>query len=328
MGMEKFVNSFDGTQIYVQVIGQGEPLVLVDGVGCDGFIWHHFIPFFREKYRLVHMHYRGHGFSAPPKDLARMRVGDYREDLRTVLDELSVEKPVLVGHSMGVQVILDFALTYPDRVAALIPVCGSYGRPLDTFHDTHLLSLALPYLHGLVERFPRRIQWLWTKANSSALAYYVASLSEVNGTLVSKEEMDGYFGHLASMDVKVFMAALRGVALHTVEPRLGEVKQPTLVVGGERDTFTPARLSHRMAEKIPGAELLMMPGGTHVAPLEIPELIHLRVDRFLSEHVAASLNTKQKNKGDASKKKASRKKPPTKTSSSAKPRRKKQASSA
>src|SRR6202012_4656449 len=94
-----------------------------------------------------------------------------------------------------------------------------------------------------------------------------------------------YFAHLAGMDPDIFIQVLHAAQAHSVEDLLVDVRAPTLVITGERDTFTPMWLSLRMQQLIPGAELLVVPGGSHVAPIEIPELILLRLDRFLPQHV-------------------------------------------
>ena len=61
-----------------------------------------------------------------------------------------------------------------------------------------------------------------------------------------------------------------------------------LVVAGEKDTWTPFSLSTSMHEAIPGSELLVLPAGTHTGPLEHPELVALRLEKFLAERVDAA----------------------------------------
>jgi pimeloyl-ACP methyl ester carboxylesterase len=106
---------------------------------------------------------------------------------------------------------------------------------------------------------------------------------------VRQSDLGPYFQHLAGMDPRVFARVATSANDHTVEERLGEVAAPTLIIAGERDTFTPVWLSRRMHTLTPGSELMVVPGGTHVAPLEIPELLHLRVERFLDERVMPTL---------------------------------------
>ena len=93
-----------------------------------------------------------------------------------------------------------------------------------------------------------------------------------------------YFRHLAQMDPLVFVRTLDSLARHTCWDHLAHVDVPTLVVAGEKDKFTPLRLSRQMAQAIPGAEFLLVPQATHTAPLEQPELVELRLERFLRTH--------------------------------------------
>jgi pimeloyl-ACP methyl ester carboxylesterase len=75
---------------------------------------------------------------------------------------------------------------------------------------------------------------------------------------------------------------LKNASEHTAYDHLPLVKVPTLIVAGTEDTFTPYWLSEEMHARIAGSELLTVPGGTHVAPIEHPELIALRLEKFLA----------------------------------------------
>lgn len=285
---ERWVRSFDDTELFVRAsgTGAGAPIVLCDGLGCDGFIWKKLKPALEGVHRVVHWHYRGHGQSKRPTDMNALGIGPLHRDLLAVLDELGIDRTILFGHSMGVQVILETALEVPERVAGIVAVCGSYGRPLDTFHDSGLLNVLFPSLRDLTRRHPRMAQRFWTAAMMSELSYQLAMHAEVDGRLLSRATFKPYFDHLAAMDVRVFVNMLDQAREHTVEHRLHEIDAPALIVAGSRDTFTPVWLSRRMAHLIRGAELLEVPCGTHVAPLEQPELIELRVMKFLRERLA------------------------------------------
>ena len=84
------------------------------------------------------------------------------------------------------------------------------------------------------------------------------------------------------MDPRLFLGMLRHASEHTAFDFLPKVDVPTLIVAGTEDTFTPYWLSEEMHDRIPGAEMLTVPGGTHAAPIEQPELITLRLEKFLA----------------------------------------------
>ena len=282
MAIEQYIPSYDGTKLFTEAYGDPDKpaLVLCDGLGCDGFVWQHFMPAFANDFYLVHFHYRGHGLSSPPAIRSAMQVSDLRADLLTVMDHYKLDSATLLGHSMGVQVILDFGVHHPERATALVPMCGSYGHPLDTFHNTDLLGKVMPYIKRFVGVSPRLAQELWSRTLTTEIAYQVAVNMEVNGKILRREEFGPYFDHLSAMDVEVFTGVVAGLGAHSVEMFLPDLKVPTLVVAGQHDTFTPAWLSERMNELLPHSELLMIPGGSHVAPIEQPELLHLRFRDF------------------------------------------------
>jgi pimeloyl-ACP methyl ester carboxylesterase len=83
---------------------------------------------------------------------------------------------------------------------------------------------------------------------------------------------------MARLDPLVFLAFLQSAAHHSAREWLPQLQIPALVVAGLRDHFTPGRLQAELVQLLPDAELLEIPGGSHTAPLELPELIELRLE--------------------------------------------------
>lgn len=278
----------DGTRLWWRAAGSGAPsVVLTDGIACAGFVWKRLEPALARSWRVIRWNYRGHGQSDPPRDPARVTVEDHARDLLAVLDAAGEGRAVLAGHSMGVQVVLEAHRQAPERVAALLLVCGSPGRVLETFHDSTLLARVFPYARALVETFPEAARWAFRHLVPTEIAYQLGSRLETNHRLVRREDLFPYLDEVAAMDPRLLARMLEAASRHDAEPHLARVDVPTLVVAGERDTWTPFWLSRRMAGEIPGAELLVLPGGTHVGPLEHPELLALRVEEFLRRHFPA-----------------------------------------
>lgn len=282
---EGFATSRDGTRIHWYTQGTGEPtIVCCDGLGCDGYAWKYVARDFATDHRVIRWHYRGHGTSETPADPSAMRIEDLCDDLLAVLDAHEAQDVVLLGHSLGVQVILEFWRRHPERVKALVPMCGSYGRPADTFHDTPALKYALPFLKRVVNRHPKAAQFAW-KVLDTDLSFHVAAKVEINGDLVKKEDFRPYLTHLSQMDVRLFLTLLDYASEHDALPFLPQIDVPTLIIAGENDQFTPAWLSNVMHARIPESELCTVPLGTHTAPIEMPELVNLRLRRFIEQRV-------------------------------------------
>jgi pimeloyl-ACP methyl ester carboxylesterase len=263
------------------------PVVFTDGIGCDGYVWKYLEPELVRERAVVHWHIRGHGRTPPPRDPDRVTIVDCAEDLVSVLDTVGVDRAVLAGHSMGVQVCLETWRRAPDRVAGLALLCGSYGNPLRTFKGSRTLEEVLPLARLGVHLVPRMVTAFWRSVLPTDFAYQLATKLEVNGALIRREDFFPYLEHIASVDVRLFVDMLAAAGRHTAREILGDIDVPTLIVAGERDSFTPLSLSEEMHRLIPGSELLVVKDGSHTTPIERPLEVNEAALRLL-ERVAAA----------------------------------------
>jgi len=280
-----FTSSADDTRLFYGVRGTGPGLVLLDGIGCDGWAWIHIQPHLALRNRVVHTHYRGHGRSGPVRDLATATIPVLVEDLLRVLDATGIARAVLVAHSMGTQVALEFYRKYPDRVRALALVCGTAGKITHTFHGNDLLHRALPALIEKVRRYEPIARAIWGRLPPT-LSYRIARLlREIDGGSLRPEDFKLYVEHLSDIDLDLYLTMLKAAGDHSAEDLLPQIRVPTLVISAERDTFTPKDIVKDVASQIPGAIYRELSGASHAAPTEQPQQINEHLDAFLS-HLA------------------------------------------
>jgi pimeloyl-ACP methyl ester carboxylesterase len=110
-------------------------------------------------------------------------------------------------------------------------------------------------------------------------------MGEVDPEKLQPEDLLPYLTHVTHVDVPMFLRMLQAAGAHSAEDMLGQIDVPTLVVAGGRDTFTPPALAEAMAKAIPGADLFVVERGSHVAPIEQPDVINARIRTFLEERV-------------------------------------------
>lgn len=280
---EVFVEAADGTRLFVETGGTGTPtIILIDGIGCDGFAWRYLQPRLATRHKTVHWHFRGHGRSGPPTDRDRLSIEDLVQDLHDVCDRLEIENAVLAAHSMGVQVALEYYRQHPERVAGLVLMCGTFGRVTTTFHGTDLLDQVLPSLIRGARSFPGLARAIWGRV-PAAIAFRVACAGrELDAERIQEEDFQRYWEHAALMDPNVFLRMLQLAGQHDARGFLAEVRTPTLVVAAENDTFTPMTLAEEMVAAIPNAELEVVPDASHAAPVEQPDRIAERIEEFVS----------------------------------------------
>jgi pimeloyl-ACP methyl ester carboxylesterase len=244
----------NGTRLAYEVAGAGPPVVLVHGLALDRRMWDDQVESFAAQHRVVRYDLRGFGASADP------RVGEeysHADDLRALLTHLGIRRGALVGLSLGGWVVLEFALTYPELVTALVlvnAVVRQYSFPHGWAANLQLVN-QVARTSGL-----REAKELW-------LADPIFERSR---------EIPGVATRLRRM-----VADYRGWQfLHdnphtTMQPpalaRLTEVAVPTLVIVGERDHADFRGMARLLAAQIPLAELVTIPGAGHMGNMDAPD---------------------------------------------------------
>ncbi len=192
---------------------------------------------------------------------------------------------VLFGHSMGCQVALEACRLFPDKIRGLVLICGSFGKVTATFKNTPILDLILPKLVDTVIKHEDIARALWTRIPPEMALKIALRAGEIDPEKIRAEDILPYLKHMTHVDLPMFLKMLRAAGEHSAEDFLPHVNVPTLVVAGEKDSFTPAFLAEAMAKSIPNAELLMLERGTHVASIEQHDRVDAKICEFLRTRV-------------------------------------------
>lgn len=276
----------DGAILSWRADGDG-PVALIasNGIGVSTFFWRRIAAHFAatSAYTFVTWDYRGHGRSPVPANAEHLTVAGCARDLWTVAGAARVERAVLLGHSMGTQVILEAYRQHAGRVRALVPMLGAAGRVFSSFLGGARLTPLLTRIIDLGAANAKLAeQLLRTVVKLPGVWEAVKALGIVHPDLCPREEFEPYFEHLSRLDLRGYFALARDLLTHDAEDLLPQIDVPTLIVAGERDLFTPLERSREMADRIPGAELLVLREGSHAALVEQPELVALSIEKFLA----------------------------------------------
>lgn len=258
--------SVNGATLAYEMEGKGHPLILLHAGIADSRMWDEQFPVLAEQFQVVRYDARGYGKSEPV-------AGAFYpyEDLVGVMDALEIEKAYLLGCSMGGKTMLDFALAYPDRVSALIPVASALG--------------------GFVFN-------AWSKEQAAAI-----ESAEQKGDFarISEIEMQIWFDGLHRTAKQVNQAArqkayemnlkaLQNEALvESIEQRLDppalnrltEIHAPTCVIVGELDVPAILEIADKLTNEIDGAYQIVMPNVAHLPNMENPADFNQHVIEFL-----------------------------------------------
>jgi pimeloyl-ACP methyl ester carboxylesterase len=283
--------SFDGTLIRYSAAGQptGNTLILANGLGGNVVCWQHLIEHFGSSHRILCWDYRGLYDSSPAINNSYTII-DHVRDLEKLIEVEAVENPVLVGWSMGVQVSLEFERQNPGKAAGLILMNGTPGRPYRTAFNRDL-DREMTFVWKHLERHwtkLRHVMKLKTFAVRRPTIH--AFIKTIQRAGLAANALDKHiFAELGArwvdLDLGIYGRVFNHLAEHDSTHILDTISLPVLVVGGAADRMTPLHRSELMAHRISNAELCVIPKGTHFSPIEYPDLINLRIRRFLAQRL-------------------------------------------
>ncbi len=285
---EGIVKSFDGTRLSYQSTGRGKPpVVCCNGLGVGTFFWGYLEEALRSSHQFVTWDYRGHGRSELKQNPKQFTLDALVKDGKAVFDTLKLKKAILVGHSLGVQTILEFYRRWPERVAAMVFCFGTYGHPMDYFYNMRLSRYLFQIAHLLGTAFPKQGNLISHFLLKNPLSFWMGGLFKIMHTgMVNRKDTDRYVDHLLHVDPFFFTTLLKSAQDHTAEDILHKIKVPTLIIAGEFDQFTPMWISKKMNRLIPNSELFVIHKATHAGLVEQPDLINLRIEKFIRERVS------------------------------------------
>ena len=220
----------NGITMHYEVLGAGEPLLLLHGFGmCGRSDWNSIAIELAKTYRVILPDLRGHGWSTNPSGKFTMRQS--ARDIRALLDALGLRQVKAMGISAGGMTLLHLATQDPGRISAMA-------------------------LIGATTHFPEQARAMMRGATAGALPKEVMAMF---GECASRGEGQ----------VRELLAQFTGFKdsyddMNLTPPLLATIKARTLIVQGDRDEFFPVDIPVAMYAAIPGSQLWIVPGGDHV----------------------------------------------------------------
>jgi pimeloyl-ACP methyl ester carboxylesterase len=278
----EFVEAADGTRLCVTVCGEGErALVLSPGLATPPTVYDYVIQRFAPHLRVITWDMRGSFRSGRPVGgAAAQRVEDSAADLEAIAAAEQLDRFVLGGWSMGVQVSLEYAHRHPEQVDGLLLMNGGFGHVLDYVMGLRPLGRALQRAVGMLVRAPgvtsRLSRFVLERRLTMHFLFATGVVASANREFI--EDVVRQFG---TLDFGYYFPMMLALHAHTAEAWLHEVRAPTVVTAGTRDRMTPVSSAERLASSIPGAELVIIPRGTHYTPLEFPQRVNEAIEGLL-----------------------------------------------
>jgi pimeloyl-ACP methyl ester carboxylesterase len=260
----------------------------VHGLVSSTHHWLDFNPYYAAHRQVISWEYRGHGGNPAPRDARSITVAQFADDAHAVWRTTQSPPTVVVGLSFGVQVALELYRRHPSCVRALVLICGTPGHPLDRVSPSPSLRRNIA---ALVRALASQravsgplLAFLRTRLGTRIAREITYLSGGANRDSCPPAMLQGLFKHVGSLDPHVIGAVMAAYLEHDAHDVLHTITVPTLVIGGDRDQLTPVHVAERMHNTIPGSELVIFPGHSHLVQVEKPREVHAAIDAFLKKH--------------------------------------------
>ena len=227
-------------------------LVFVHGSGCDHTLWENQYEEFDGDYNIAALDLPGHGQS---EGKGEQEVELYVEWVKRIVEGLGLQKPVLIGHSLGAAISLTFAARYGAMLSGIVPVGGGVKMPvntliLDGIRNDAASTLALTAKLSVTKKNREKFLPFVTESTSKA------SPDVIYGDFLSCDRLD-------------------------ITEEIARINVPTLLICGDDDKMTPPSLSEFMKDHIAGAKLALIEDSGHFVMWENVELFNRVLKNFV-----------------------------------------------
>ncbi len=256
--------------LYYEKAGAGPALVLLHADVADRRMWDDLWQPLAQHFTVIRYDRPGFGESAPVESIE-----SHTAELARLLDTLGIAQAHLLGCSRGGEILLDFALAYPERVLSLMPISATPGG----FAFQGEMPAMMAEMFGAYQQgdMPAAAEWM----NRLNLA----------GERRTREDIaPALWQRVIDMNTPALMNHAWEIPERTpltppAATRLGEIRVPVLAVGGAFDNPEIARAAHVIADGVADGEAWIVDGAAHLLPMEVPAALAERVVRFIKSSV-------------------------------------------
>ena len=266
MFQEKFLKVGDMNLSYISE-GSGETVLFIHGLSGCKEEWEYSIPFFSENFNAIAIDLPGSGNSDKPDTNYTMDF--YADAIKGFLEEMGIEKAVILGNSMGGLISQSFTLKYPEKVKKLVLVDSAGINPSGSKSPISLNMDAFQKQKGFSPAIIKMMKkMLFYKPSEETDKLIKRAISDME-----REDYPAAFNAILSSAENVIKADL--------SEKIGSINTPTLIVWGENDKLMGPKVAMKFNEKVACSELVIIDKCGHVPMLEKPVEFNKAVHDFI-----------------------------------------------
>jgi non-heme chloroperoxidase len=278
---------FNTTNFQKREYNDKKPLLVFNyGLVCNNAHWKLQIPYFDELgYQILIHDYRCHYSSSGAEDgVENCTFKNMCEDIHQLLESFQAKKVYMLGHSMGVNVSLEYANSHPENLKGIILISGTVIPPQDVMFDTNVMDILNPYIEKFTTMFPELYKKIWKTSFMNPIARIAIHQGGFNVAKVPEEFIHVYMKRIGELPADIFFKLFKEMHDHDIINHLESIKCPSLVMGGDLDKIIPNYLQNILHKYLTNSELYIVKDGSHVPQADFPDSINHRILRFIQKH--------------------------------------------
>ena len=259
----------NGVEIAYELRGAGDPIVMIHGAQGDQSMFNGMAADFASEYRVLTFDQRGSGLSGKP-DMP-YSIAMLADDTAALMDHLGIARAHIIGVSMGGMIAQEFALRHPQKVRSLVLGCTTPGGP-------NGIRLNVDATSGAYSTRPMTAEERGKALAEAAFSKgYLAQHPEIITSMIEARRS-------RPIDTTAFPHRMKAAVEHNTYDRLAEIRCPTLVITGKDDALISWENSRLLAERIKGAEQVILEPAGHCFWMEQPKESHAAIAGFIHRH--------------------------------------------
>ncbi|MCE3012513.1 MAG: alpha/beta hydrolase [Proteobacteria bacterium] len=260
-------------------------LVFNYGLVCSNHHWKYQLEWFdKQGYKILFHDYRGHFQSSGREELEKITFKQIAQDTDELLTHLGLDNVYYIGHSMGVNITLELARLYPQRIKGMVLISGTTLPVKGVMFDTNLMEYIIPVAEEGLKRYREIFDVVWKTQAMNPMAVKLIHSQGFNEKKVSRDFIEIYMNRLSQLGPELFMQLFGEMQKHDILGDLGTMNMPSLVIGGDKDNVIPYHLQLLLHQTLRNSELYLVKEGSHVPQVDFPEFINERIKQFIDSH--------------------------------------------